>query len=580
MKESNTKGLRFAAFIRVSTERQQVQGESLRTQKSDIIQAVEHLGGQVVAWYGGQEHATEGWEKQQLDRLLNDAQADNRSFDAIIVRNIDRWSRDNEKSAQGLRILKEHNVRFFAGFSELDLFNPEHELLININAAIGSYQARNQNMKSTLNRIHRAERGVPTCGKLPFGRTFNQKTETWSIDPDAQNLVNDASERYLNGESMSSIACRYGINHSNLHKILTKVSGEDWSIHFKVDSQNIDETVTIKISRLLTDDVIKAIIERASRNRTYKTQTIEGHRKYLLSGLIFCEKCGYSLGGQKSKGGKCYYRHASVDHKRPCTISRPWIPSEEIERKVFEQLFETFGNPVAVQRAIEAAVPNLERIEKLRAQMSDRQQAVAKLKSGRAKILRMLAEELISEKETKEQLALMKKQEARYLDDIAQIEERVQNVPSREEIEKIAGKVSASFSGVRDMPFSGAKTKLVATIKSINHHPEEMTWEEKRKLLELVFSGRREDGRKMGVYITWDPQFSKGWGFALHGFAESAGVTDFALSSRCGSIGGCRAPRPCLQDRRAKPTVRAKPFRMRPQTHPRVKGLSPFRSFR
>ena len=54
--------LRFAALIRVSTEKQQKQGESLRTQKQQIEQATEACGAEVVKWVGGQEHATAGWE--------------------------------------------------------------------------------------------------------------------------------------------------------------------------------------------------------------------------------------------------------------------------------------------------------------------------------------------------------------------------------------------------------------------------------------------------------------------------------------------------------------------------------------
>ena len=51
MKENKSE-LRFAAFIRVSTERQEKEGESLRTQKTDIQKSVEELGGSIIAWYG------------------------------------------------------------------------------------------------------------------------------------------------------------------------------------------------------------------------------------------------------------------------------------------------------------------------------------------------------------------------------------------------------------------------------------------------------------------------------------------------------------------------------------------------
>jgi hypothetical protein len=80
---NNGKALRFAAFARVSTERQAEQGESLRTQRAQNAKNVELLGGTVVGWYGGAEHATAGWEKKEMLRLTADAAKG--KFDAVII---------------------------------------------------------------------------------------------------------------------------------------------------------------------------------------------------------------------------------------------------------------------------------------------------------------------------------------------------------------------------------------------------------------------------------------------------------------------------------------------------------------
>ena len=75
--------MRFGALVRVSTDGQEKHGESLRTQRSHIERDVELLGGQIVGWYGGSEHATPGWEKKEIDRLIKDAGMGR--FSAIIV---------------------------------------------------------------------------------------------------------------------------------------------------------------------------------------------------------------------------------------------------------------------------------------------------------------------------------------------------------------------------------------------------------------------------------------------------------------------------------------------------------------
>jgi hypothetical protein len=50
--------LRFAVLIRVSTEKQERRGESLRAQAEQSRDAAGSLNGEIVATYAGQEHAT------------------------------------------------------------------------------------------------------------------------------------------------------------------------------------------------------------------------------------------------------------------------------------------------------------------------------------------------------------------------------------------------------------------------------------------------------------------------------------------------------------------------------------------
>ena len=154
--------LRFAALCRVSTEKQK-KGESLAVQKMRIENAVEQLG-EIVSWYGGQEHATEGYERAEIDRLLANAQKG--KFDAFICSHADRWSRDNTKSQQGLAILREANVRFFILTTEWDLYNSEHLLFLEMSAAFGAFKSRHQKAKSIESKIEKARRNCATTGSL------------------------------------------------------------------------------------------------------------------------------------------------------------------------------------------------------------------------------------------------------------------------------------------------------------------------------------------------------------------------------------------------------------------------------
>ena len=307
---SKTKMLRFAPLCRVSTEQQERQGESLLTQKNEIERSVKALEGILIndPWrYSGQEHSTPKYERKLLDKLLTDS--GKKYFDAVIVCDASRWSRDNGKSKEGLELLRQNGIRFFAGQTEYNLYKPADTLFLGMATEINEFVALEQARKSIQNRIARALRNVPTAGKLPFGRTFNRQTEEWGIDKKKQQDIKWAAERYLQGEPLPMLAKTIGMNPSNLWKILTKRSGTKWETRFKSKRLAIDEKVTLTVPGLLSQDTIDKILKRAASNKTYTHGEIK--HKYLLSRVIFCDHCGYAMFGQKNLHGNQnrYYRH-------------------------------------------------------------------------------------------------------------------------------------------------------------------------------------------------------------------------------------------------------------------------------
>ena len=181
------KSIRFAPLIRVSTERQERRGESLNTQRKQLETAIQSLGGKVYEWYAGQEHATVDQERKILDKLIQDAQE--KKYDAVMVVDASRWSRDNLKSKEYIKILKKNSIKFFLGTKELDLYNPEESLILGMGVEIAEYFGRSQAYKSVLGKIERAKKGYYPAGKLPFGRRSDKKEGKWSIDLQKKKLA-------------------------------------------------------------------------------------------------------------------------------------------------------------------------------------------------------------------------------------------------------------------------------------------------------------------------------------------------------------------------------------------------------
>jgi site-specific DNA recombinase len=527
-------GLRFASLVRVSTEQQERQGESLAVQRDGNIRDVAYLGGRIVAWYGGQEHATPGWETTEVDRLLVDAAKD--QWDAVIVRYADRWSRDNAKSADGLDVLKRNRRRFFVSTTEYDLFKPENEFFLSMSAVIGQFQASNQKKKSIETRIARAQKGMPATGKLPFGRTFDRSKpegQQWGIDETKRQMVTEVAARYLIGESLQKLAKEKGVNHSNLHKVLTRCSGDIWQQEFRSDALNVHEVVPTRVPRLLPEEVITAVKRRVAANKTYTHRTPK--HPYLLNRVTFCADCGYALFAQTNSNGKRYYRHAKLSARdRKCAGPKSfWVNANDLEDAVMRDLFSTFGNAAAVQRAVEAATPNPDRVSELRQRRDAIEGDMAKVAAATERVISAIASGTLTESEAKAQMTKQRERETALKEEQNRLDAELANLPDPEVVKAAARRVSAAFNEFKAKHGHEAldginytSSRMWAFKATVNHDYTGLSYEDAKALVEMVFGAKTPDGRRMGVYVEWVPgeetKRRKRWSYRLVGRVVSA----------------------------------------------------------
>ena len=476
--------LRFAPLVRVSTEAQEQKGESLNTQTAQIKSYVEQLQGVIPehCWrYKGQEHATPAQERQILDQLMADCEKD--LFDAIIVTDIDRFARDNKRVEEAVEIMKRTGIRFFDSTNELDLYNPNDKLRLTMWVAMGQWQADHQAKKSIQNRINRAKRGIPTAGHLPYGRRWDAKSETWSVDPNKQRIIKTAARRYLDGESIPTIAKSYGMNHANLNKILTRLSGTEWPINFNNDRLNIHETVMLEIPELLDSATRTAIHQRTELNKTYN-----GVRKhyYLLSKFIRCAHCGYTLMGFTNHNGKLYYRHANQERKRPCVHMR-YIPAVELDTVVLVQLFEMFGDMKKIREAVERATPDADGRKILTTEQTQLHKDQERIQAGIQKLVDALISGTLSEDDIRQRRTKFEEQATGIETRLSQIEQQLVNVPDPEAVKRLSKLAKAVRADAIKQP--GVLLRKEYALK--------------RKLIEHAFSGTDSEGNPLGIFIEW-----------------------------------------------------------------------------
>jgi DNA invertase Pin-like site-specific DNA recombinase len=465
-------------------------GESLRTQKSQIEQAVKALNGTLIndPWrYSGQEHSTPQFERQRFEQLSKDASKG--IFDAVIVVDPSRWSRDNLRSKQGLQTLRDHNIRFFTLQVEHDLFDPQAELFLGLSTEFNEYSAKIQAKKSMQNRIARALDGRPTSGRLPYGRTYDKQTKTWGIDKEKQKKIEWAAKEYLRGGHVPKIASALGLDVATLWRILTTRSGDTWEMEFKSKRLGIDQKVVLKVPRLLSRETIERIHAKAEANRTYQ----HGMTKYpyLLARVIFCAKCGLAFFGHtnsyKKRYYKRYYRHSRHLEQRKCDPSL-WVRADELEQDVLIRLFATAGDSAGMEKAMLKAIPNKAKIRELRERKQFLESELSKVVGQKNRLIKSIAKGILSEEEAKTEITHIRSRESSVKAEIDSIEPQLLNMPTEEEIKRKAKVIQRIYEGIYNEPIHLAK----------------MNFEERRRMISSFFAGKDSQGRRLGVYVKKD----------------------------------------------------------------------------
>jgi site-specific DNA recombinase len=499
--QNNKKYLLFAPLIRVSTEQQAKQGESLKTQKEQLSQAIKSLNGKIYSWYEGHEHATPDYERKILEQLMHDAKE--KKFDAVMVADLSRWSRDNAKSKEHTKILKQLGIRFFEGTTELDLTNPTHILMIGMGVEIQEFFARQQRYKSAINRIERAKKGRPSCGKKPFGRIWDKESQKWKVDIEKQRIIQEVARLYLEEDySWKQLGERFGMNGTNLHKIMCYRCGDNWSIHFKETEFNIDETIILSIPRLLSEETIIAIRRKCEARRTWdhKTQKYQ----YLFSRLIFDKDSGYALTGTKNQRGIRYYKpYQGCRH-------RYQINADALEKAVLDELFMALGKKESLRKAVFNGNPLEKVADEYKRKLVCKQNELKVLNRQRQNFLTILKR---CKDENSDKIFEKIKPEWEKLEDkVTTIEENINAIqlqlntlPTEKEVETMRGMYTKLIMRTKES-YLGSGVPF-----------EKLPFEEKKKLLHLLFGGKDEMGKRYGIYIREHRGKPKSYDFEVYG---------------------------------------------------------------
>jgi hypothetical protein len=173
------------------------------------------------------------------------------------------------------------------------------------------------------------------------------------------------------------------------------------------------------------------------------------------------------------------------------------------------------GNPAAIKRAVKDTIPNHDQEQKRRAKLTS---DLASIKSSRERIVRAIGKGILSEEDATSELTALKEREGLLRQDLARLDEALASIPTEEEMNVYVERIAR----VRGIP--GLTKVIDANGNLVDGVPDaisvidgdtgdflpggndlstwlDMSWEDKRSLIEAVFKDTTVGNRPAGVYF-------------------------------------------------------------------------------
>jgi len=157
---------RCALYLRVSTD-QQVDGNSLATQKAQLLRYTRDKGYVVTDVYVDAGLSGKDMNRPELQRLLADAAQ--RRFDIVLVWKVDRISRSMKDFLGLIATLREHGVELAALDQQFDTSDPVGTLTLHMLGGFAQFEREMLVERTKEGHLHRLRRSDWSCGPVPFG---------------------------------------------------------------------------------------------------------------------------------------------------------------------------------------------------------------------------------------------------------------------------------------------------------------------------------------------------------------------------------------------------------------------------
>ncbi|HDH4244966.1 TPA: recombinase family protein [Staphylococcus aureus] len=363
-------------YIRVSTERQ-VEGYSIEGQITQIEQYCQFNGYELVDIYADRGISGKSMNRPELQRMLNDAK--NGKLDCVMVYKTNRLARNTSDLLTIVEELHRQNVEFFSLSERMEVKNSTGKLMLQILASFSEFERNTILENIYTGQYQRALEGYYQ-GNLPLGyNNIPDNKKELMINQHEANIVKYIFESYAKGHGYRKIA--NALNHkgyvtkkgnpfsiSAVTYILSNpfyigkiqfAKYKDWNDKRRKGLNDNPVIAEGKHTPIISQDLWDKV--QARKKQVNKKPQVHGKGTNLLTGIIFCEKCGAAYAASNTtntlKDGTKkrirYYSCSNFRNKGSKVCSANSVRADVIEKYVMDQILEVVKSDKVLKQVVE-----------------------------------------------------------------------------------------------------------------------------------------------------------------------------------------------------------------------------------
>lgn len=356
----NTKeAYKIGLYVRASTEEQgstkNPEG-TIKNQEQRLRNTVEGKNynsnfGEVVEVFIDDGISAKNTNRPELQRMLK--AIENKEIDMVMVTEYSRLSRNMRDFAQMWELFKDFGCGLISLREQFDTSSAAGEMMLYNMANLAQFERRLTSERVKSSRIDRASRGLFNGGVIPIGyKRIEGKPGHLEIDSDEAEIIRKVFQTFLREGSVAKTARWLNDNGFSAPRMIHGGGNKARIGHFVVGNTRkilanktyigiVEYKKGSKVceAKAVWDGIIDEVtfneVQKLIKcNHRKKKPTSSGRYPYLLSGLVFCKKCGDVMCGKSAHGrnGKVGYYEHSWSMRKNSTLTEKVFDCEMFKR--------------------------------------------------------------------------------------------------------------------------------------------------------------------------------------------------------------------------------------------------------